>query len=618
VNTSSILVDKDGLNTPIDIANQVTSIMTSDKLKSQLAKADYVITPSIDLYSSSDFKFRDSLTAIGYKVGLKAADEIIEKIEKQRKSKNYFISSVETKGYSDNGISISELLNKSFTTEQLNSTLRNIAIDQTLFKLDANIKISDNSESNNNYSMELIGYPKFRFSDITCFINGNTIFSDEMLAKQFLSKDSLITPTCVKNGIENIINLYLDKGFDLVFVRDTSFNFKTKTLSITIDEGIIRQIDISDNNRTKDWYVRSYFPLKKGQPYSTKLADAGISNIYGTDLFDQVTINTSEYDNGVKVNIVVEEKNNHQIRVGWHWDDEYESEEFIEFLDDNFAGIGLEYLLHARYSNRRQHYHFTFKADRIWSTNLTARFQFFHDKLERQLYATNNDPLGYRYEEKTGVHYTVGQQIARLGTVTASLLLEEAEFDDPMVGLQETFGLRSLRLESLVENFDRIPFPISGSKHLFQLQFTGKIFGGDIEYTRFVTSHEAFIKLNKYINYHPYLEMGASRSGLPPTERFYLGGLHSFIGYNTYQLAGDKLFLFSHELRFKLPINFYFKFRYDMGEVYNHTDQIKLRNLRNGFGGILMLDSPLGPVEFGYGETDTDSENYYLNIGLSF
>jgi predicted acylesterase/phospholipase RssA len=184
VNTSSILVDKDGLNTPIDIANQVTSIMTSDKLKNQLAKADYVITPSIDLYSSSDFKYRDSLTNIGYKIGLIAADEIIDKIIKQRKIKNYFISSVETKGYSDNGTSISELLNKSLTTEQLISKLRKIVIDQNLFKLEANFEPSNNTDVNSSYHFELIGIPKFRFKDITYYIDGNTIFTSNVCKKR--------------------------------------------------------------------------------------------------------------------------------------------------------------------------------------------------------------------------------------------------------------------------------------------------------------------------------------------------------------------------------------------------------------------------------------------------
>lgn len=618
VNTTSILLNKDELNDPIDIANQVTSIMTADKLKSQLANADYVITPPIDLYTSSDFKFRDSLTDIGYKTGLAAADEIIKLINERRKIKNYYIASVETTGYPDNGNTIPIFLDKIFTSEQLTIAVRKIAKDNNLFQLKATIYTLDNSFENSRYNLELIGVPKLLFSDLAYSIDGNMAFTDEMIVRQFLSKDSLITKSTIKDGIDKIIKLYHSRGHDLVFIKDISLDINSRILSLKIDEGIVREIDVDNNNRTKDWYIRSYFPLKKGGPYSTKLADEGITNIYGTDLFDQVSINTSSYENGVKVNIIVEEKNNHQIRLGWHWDDEYESEQFIEFLDDNFGGIGLEYLFHVKYANHRQRYHFLFKADRILSSNLTAGILFYHDRLDRKKYTPDNNSLGYNNEEKTGVQFTVGQQIARLGTVTANVILEKAELNDPSDTIKQSFGLRSLRFESLVENFDRLPFPRSGTKHDFQLQFTGKIFGGEVEYTKFYTSHEAYLPVNKYINYHPYIAIGASRAGLPSTEKFYLGGLHSFIGYNTYQLEGDKMFILSNELRFKFPLYLYFKLRYDMGEVYSHTDQIKIRNLKKGFGGVLMIDSPLGPIEFGYGETDTDSENYYLNIGLSF
>lgn len=44
INTASNLLAGHELLSPVDIANQVTSIMTADKLKSQLAQADYIIT----------------------------------------------------------------------------------------------------------------------------------------------------------------------------------------------------------------------------------------------------------------------------------------------------------------------------------------------------------------------------------------------------------------------------------------------------------------------------------------------------------------------------------------------------------------------------------------------
>jgi outer membrane protein assembly factor BamA len=56
--------------------------------------------------------------------------------------------------------------------------------------------------------------------------------------------------------------------------------------------------------------------------------------------------------------------------------------------------------------------------------------------------------------------------------------------------------------------------------------------------------------------------------------------------------------------------------RFDIGEVYTSTDQIKLENLRIGYGVSLAVDFPLGPLEFGYGITRDNNDQFYFNAGL--
>jgi len=163
-----------------------------------------------------------------------------------------------------------------------------------------------------------------------------------------------------------------------------------------------------------------------------------------------------------------------------------------------------------------------------------------------------------------------------------------------------------------------LPFPERGNHHYFELQFAGEFLGGDVQYTRFFSSLETFFPIGKYFNFHPRIMFGLSGSGLPPSEKFYLGGIKSFAGFRTYELTGDKVFAFSNELRFKLPLRFYLTLRHDLGEVYEHTDQIKLRNLRSGVGAILAFDSPIGPVEFAYGVVDSDTDRIYINVGFDF
>ncbi len=274
--------------------------------------------------------------------------------------------------------------------------------------------------------------------------------------------------------------------------------------------------------------------------------------------------------------------------------------------------------MHARYAPDRQEYYASFKADRILSTYLLAKLLVHHNRLNREVYDDEGRAIDEINEIRTGMEIKFGQQISRLGTVSAGFIAQEVEYEFDTARVRERFGLRALKLESRVETFDKVPFPESGKKHLFELQLSGKYVGGEVEYTRFFSSVEAYWSLGGPFNYHPKLAIGLSRSGLPESEKFYLGGMKSFAGFHTDQLSGDKMMLMSHELRCKLPFRFYLTLRYDVGEVYSSADDIRLSGLRHGFSVIASLDSPIGPVEFGYGVAADDSDRYYVNVGLVF
>ncbi len=623
VNTTSPLLHRQEIVTPVDIAHQVTTIMTADKLAQQLADADYVITPEIDEYRASDFKDKDLMIRKGYEAGIAAADSIIELQKGQERRKFYYLNSLRMESDSRDLRWFDSLQHRVVSRGTLINELKAIYRDHGLLRLAVALTPTDSLPT--GYQVDTVEVNldisitrNFRYAKVEFHFVGNTIFDDSTLASQFITPDSTITLTTLKEGFTRIAALYDSFGYDLVDAKPTSIDYANERIYVGIDEAVIRRIDIVDNKRTKDWYVRSHFPLDRGELYSTRRAAQGISHIYGTDLFDRVTIDVLPYDSGALVKIGVEEKEYRQLRIGWHWDDEYQSEEFAELVDDNVAGIGLEYLLHARYSSDRQHYYASLKTDRIFSTYLTARAAIDHTMLERQLYNPDNTTDGVITEYGTGFDLTFGQQIARLGTVSAGLVVRQLKYTYTNGNPIERLGLRMLVLRSVVENLDRIPFPNSGNRHVFELDLAGRFLGGDAEYSKFHWSLETYLPFTQYVNYHPHVALGISRAGLPASERFYLGGLHSFAGLRTYQLSGDKMFLLSNEIRFKLPLDLYLSFSYDLGDVYHSTDQIKLNGLRHGFGTVLGLDSPLGPVEFGYGVTNSNVDRWYLSIGFGF
>lgn len=626
INTASPLLTKDELVSPIDIAEQVTTIMTADKLARQLARADYVIEPELNGLLTTDFKYSDSLIDLGYALGNRIAPELRTLLRDQQDSVTMKVAQVEI---ADNLKTLStiksivetELEGHSFTRRTLTLALQKICREFGLFELDANIEpVSLPNQSGKVVNLSLAGIKPFLAGPINIRFIGNASFDDTTLSKELLPRDTIFAISRLRASLDRITRLYRRHRYDLMSIRGVDIDQATSTITVDIDEAIVREIKVTDNDRTRSWYILANLPLEEGKPYSSRAAETGLANIYGTELFERVTIDLEHGDSGSIVTVRVVEKGVRQVRLGWHFDNEYQSEQFVEIVENNVMGAGIEFLVHARYSPGRQNYYASVRADRIWATYLTANVKVYHDRLSRNLYDELGAETDLRLERKSGVSFRVGQHISRLGTLSGGLAFEEVRYDYDSNGLSEKFGLRIIHLQSLVETFDRYPFPKSGKRHLFQLQFAGKLLGGEVQYTKFFSSLEAYWAVGKYLTWHPRMSIGLSRSGLPPSEHFYIGGARSFVGYKQYELNGEKLFLMNNELLVKLPKNLYFIARWDAGEVFRRRSQIKLRQARHGAGAFIAFDSPIGPFEIGYGTTNDEisRDNWYVNVGLQF
>ena len=624
VNTTSPLAPREQLISAVDIANQVSTIMTADKLVDQLALADLVVSPVGDETSSIDFESADSLVELGYHAGLAMADSII-RLSDNRPVPTCQVQQVQV--VCDDSL-VRERIEQAgfaqpFTHQQLVAALQTLVRTEPIFQLTADL-IPVRPDSIEGVSgkpivnLQLSVVLRPLVTDLTLRFEGNTVIDDSTLALQCDFVDHRLSISALRRGLDRIVNLYRVEGYDLADIRQVRMDFDRSEITINIDEAIVRRIDISRGLRSRDWLIRSYFPVKRGQPFSLEKASQGLSDLHGTELFERVTFDLVPVNGAANMTIRVKEKKYSQLRVGWHWHDEYQTEQFLELLDDNINGMGLEFLTHLQYSRDRQSYYTGLRLDRIFLTYLTARLRIFYDGLDRKLFDGNGDVVGFRDEDRWGGAFYVGQQIARLGQVRVGVSIEHVELFDHEAGVSDKFGLRTLHLESVIESFDRYPFPMTGKKHRFDLRFAGKLFGGEVEYSRFFTSLEAYYPLISFLNYHPKLSIGLSRRGLPPSEKFYAGGNGSFAGYRINELSGDKIFLFNQELRLKILSHFYLTGHVDYGDVYAGADDIKPGQFRHGFGVSLAFDSPAGPVVIGYGGGDSPRDRLYFSAGLSF
>jgi NTE family protein len=624
VNTVSSLLPAGKIKNPIDIANQTTSIMSLQKKEEELKKADFIITPELSEFSAMDFGDVDSLINLGEYT----ADSLIEEIKKTIKNKKpgkasnpdsfeFKICKLEFWGTQKIKIDfllglIETRIESTLTGDQIRSDLQKIY--SSGYFSDVSATLSKISEDEYSLCYQVLENPSV---DKIIFRN-NSIYPDSFLQKQidFLPAEILNYKT-LKEGLDSVIAVYHRDGYSLAHLESIRFDSTSRNLEVSLNEGVISRVELSGNKRTRNWVVLRNFPLKPGQPFNSKLASRGLSNIHSTALFENATLSTHSTKEGLVLQIRVKEEKFNLVRIGAHYKDEYKSEGFLQFADVNVFGAGNEIYTHFQYGERKQIYKLNFKADRIFKTYLTYKLDIFHQRERSNLY-DEHQKIGYFKEKRTGTTFSFGQHISRLGTASVETRWEKIQIDNKISKIKSTTNIRSLILRSLVDTFDKYPFPDEGKYHHLYFEFAGDILGGDVVYRKGFSSLESYFPLHRRVNFHPKIAIGISDGGVPVSEKFTLGGPDNLYGLFSEELRGDKMFLGSLGLRFRFFHKLYWTLRYDMGNVWSKLESIKLKELKHAFGTSLALDTPLGPLEFAYGITTDEWDKFYFKFGYDF
>jgi NTE family protein len=620
VNTSSALLPPDKIRNPIDIANQTTTIMSLEKKNQELAQANFIFQPDLSNFSATDFDKAPQIIKAGEREAYAKIDSLKKLLESRSSPVDspeiFFIDSIKIEG----NHSLTSSFIQSFSTLSLGKAYSLDEIRNGLGKIYQSGFFSSvwgELDSNQNSSSTLFFHLSENPQVLKVSFSGNTVFPDSFLRKTINQKTpEILNSQNLETGLNRLIYLYQKQGYSLAKVSSIIFDSLTQELKIGLDEGIISEIKVSGNKRTKNWVILRNFPLKPKKPYNSFLVNQGISNIYSSGLFEIVNYNITSASPLV-LEIKVKEKKFTSFRLGAHYADEYYGESFLELLDENLAGIGNEIFAHLQYGKRREVYSLNFKADRIFKSYLTYKLSFYYKREERGIFEEKKK-VGFFEEKRKGGIFSFGQHIKRLGIFSLEGRGEQIIIDNKLTSLKDKKNLHTLTLRSLVDTFDKYPFPDRGKFHHFYFEMAQSFLGGNFIYKKSFTSLESYFPLGKKFNFHPKVSMGISRGILPLSEKFSLGGSSNFFGYDFEELRGDKLLLFNLHLRYKLTKRVYLNFRYDVGNIWSKIDAIKISQVRHGAGWGISFDTPLGPIDFSYGMGERKRYKFYLKAGFDF
>ena len=638
---TSPLRDRKHLNTPWEIADQLTTIMQRDEDEVQRRRADVLIRLDTLAFNSSDYSQIDSLIATGYRKTL-AQMATIQNLTQNPTTPILTAEAVFpvhciTLDNGKENITPEILLDGATGVRQIvfSTSLRlpSLAVSENNGDTTLNAAAIQNwVEAVYNTgqfavvraewhadSLALVTRENPRLQAVR--FTGNTIYADSVLLARMQSPhDEVINHPRSAASLLAIIEHYRSAGYALAEIRDVQFDSTTGALQITLDEGRIGAIEIEGLKRTKPIVVLREFPQKPGDIFNSTISRRGIDNIHSTGLFDQVTLNIQRGASGAVVKIKVQEKPSAVLRLGGRYDTERQTRAFIEVGDENAFGAGSKIFAYQEIGNRDLVTRLSLRNDRLLKTYVGISGNLYRQGRDNFVYQhlPGDSAREYR-EERLGGNIALAQQIRRFGVVSLEWRIEEVTLKNLNTVEPANSTLNTFTLRSIVDTRDQLPFPRRG--RFFQAVFEN--LNADLgekepfeSFLRFSLRMETFHSRGPH-TIHPRLGFGLASLNALFSEQFRLGGPEVF-GLREQELIRRRFALGSLEYRYKfrrqpLP-TLHLSLRYDGLDKLD----TRFRRFDHAFGVTLGYETPLGLLNISYGRFKNIRHRVYVNFGFNF
>jgi len=470
-------------------------------------------------------------------------------------------------------------------------------------------------------------------------IKGNTVVSvEEMREIMVLQEGQIFCQKILKNDLDRISQLYKDRGYLLINIKDINFDDEGK-LWINISEGRLEKIVIEGNDKTKEKVIAREINIETGDLFNFETVKKSLQKIYNLGYFEDVSMKLdpgAEEDSIVLV-IKVIEKNTGKFGIGAGYNSEEGLMGFTSYEESNLFGGGQKLQAEVEIGGRTT-YKLSFLEPWLGGTPTSFGFEVYdtinskEDKEEEVILAEYD-------EERLGGRLIFGRKIGDSVKLGLELKSERVTYDLISGALPEDTnqGLTNSFVPSLsYDTRDNVFEPTSGWYHSFSLEKAGGFLGGDYNFTKYNLNLRAYISTqfiedignissikkitdNLSKGVLAFRAMGGiADTDLPSFAEYQVGGMNTVRGYDLGEFSGDKSLVFNVEYRFPLAENFQAVLFADWGQAWDIEQSINLEDLKFGRGVGVRFDTPLGPIRLDYGINEEGVGKTYFSIGHMF
>ncbi len=643
VNTTSPLYNRPDLNYFWKLADQIVSIAMEEFSSKSLEQSDIVIEPQLNRHNNGDFYGLDSLIDMGYQAAKIAYPKLI--------------SLINTK--------LIESIRLSVDSNVINSLHFPLNLNLIDFSENLTKDIAKRYSIINNKS-ELYELILYIYNNSTKFEELQFTHNSELLSIKFKEKQKITNIEIVSNigGLDsNAILNYINQKYNAIY-RDNTFlanlkddiykylganniYFSNVKLSIIQNKLIINllnnkifRIDIA-GSKVNNFIIRRELLIKEGDVLSVANLQKSWDYLNNTGLFNEVEIYPYRDSNSnLIVRLNLKDGGTQTIRLGGRIDSERNAQGNLFLIQENLFNQGGRLSFNINLSESYFNSKLKFENSRIFNTELSLATELYYNSrdgfeytlkpnLGSNKYATNKS---LNYETSSyGLMLTGGLQIGRDGNFYTRARYEMQKYNRKSDSIKMGYyTLSTIKFGMIWDNLNDINFPTSGRIIELSLE-TNLIQNNDV-----VGFSKARFHYNSYTNignniFNTSLLFGAGDATMPYPEFFFGGGMESFFGYGAEELLGRQIFVGSLGYRVDLPFSIffdtYFFARYDIGNIWEKYEDIKLANLRHGLGLGIAIDTPIGPAKVALGKSLFFTNNLkdvvfgqsilYFSIGLN-
>lgn len=454
-----------------------------------------------------------------------------------------------------------------------------------------------------------------------------------------------------REDAERIKTAVADLGYAFVqVIPDLRKDKENQTVEVVFrimpgEKVYIRNVIIAGNSRTLDRIIRRELYLGPGERYNlTDLSDS--KNALGrTGFFDSSTIEEKRIDDKTMDLIVkVKEAPTGNVQLGGGYGSYGGVLLSVGVNDRNLFGSGINVGVKLEHSERTQNYSFNISNPRLNDSDFSGNFSIYKSIYQYNDYTVNSD----------GVSMGMGHRFTRfitgyLGYNYAAVGYEDIDpqyfvLNPQLAQYFENYNKSSVTINANYDNTDDYYLPRKGWAISQSFEKAG--IGGDANFFKSRST------LNKYNGLEPYLGFdaifrwknryfaAADTGFLPQAEGFYMGGLGSVRGYESYSLPyivdanGNAVRVSatqtaSSNIEMSFPLvpkaKMRFSLFYDVGWI--RTGRPELGDVsdmfRMGYGAGLEWFSPVGPLQLVFAnpvnpESNDKVSHFEFTIGQRF